>query len=220
MTKTSETAQKKPARPSLTKVAFLVVCVVLVVGLVKNWMESRSLVSSGTDRGFVENIFRGSGPVDSVEAAEIFSRVLPSLDANAFFGNSQTDDGYRIIVAGFVGEERPGTGQNEDRTYLTLYPYLYDQRAPIFLDITDGSKEVTVVEREESTPQSFDKARSELSKRRPVALTFFFPNEATVEFIYMKMSLEQLSDKMRFDTQGDISEIIFNPEYLTTIQLF
>lgn len=130
--KNCRNSSKNLARASLTKLAFLTVCAVLVVGLVKNWMERRSLSSSDFENSFVEQIFRGSGPVDSVEAAEIFSSVLPSLYTNTFFGDGQTDDGYRLIFAGFVGEERAGAGQNEGRIYLSLYPYLYDQQVPVF----------------------------------------------------------------------------------------
>ena len=72
--KSAVSSTKKSRTSSLTKLAFLTVTITLIVGITKNWTDSRRFQNNGTQ--FDGEVADQNGmPVD--RAAQIFSDVLP-----------------------------------------------------------------------------------------------------------------------------------------------
>lgn len=195
---------------SLTKLAFLVVLLVAVIGFAKIWTERRS---QEAQRDSV--VSEGTKVVLEKESQETFGPVLARLYRDAFFGVGEINGGYTITVAGYIGEKI----DTEDGEKLEVFPFFAGERKkPVAISLMEEDTEVSMIENGQNKTQSFSKVRGKLRKGTPVVFTSYFEDE--FEYMLAIRGLEQLNDYILLEYEEEPRiEVSFPSTSLLNIEL-
>lgn len=174
----------------LTKVAFLAVFLVAVVGFVKVWTERQGTLQQQEEKIAVQD---GSKIALDSKTKDVFSPVSHRLYRDAFFGVSELDDGYSVLVAGYVR----GEVTTEDGTFVEIQPFIVDESLPLSILISQEDQTVVVWKNGESSAQNFSKVRGSLKKGTPIAFTVFFTSET--QYMLAVRGLEDFNDYLTLE---------------------